>query len=112
MCAMKTCGAAAMRANAAWLVRIIAMLASTSPSRNFLTSAPAEKNRSPADRTTTARTSLGERVVDGAGERGHQLEVVGVRRRVVERDRADGALGLERDRHQATPPTTTDFSST
>ena len=44
MCAMKICGAAAIRLNAAWLTRIIAMFDSTSPSRNFFTSAPAEKN--------------------------------------------------------------------
>ena len=57
MCAMNTAGAAAIRLNAAWLTRIIAMLESTSPSRNFFTSAPAEKNFSLALRTITARTS-------------------------------------------------------
>ena len=43
--------------NAACDVRIISMFASTSPSRNFLTSAPAEKNFSLALRTITTRAS-------------------------------------------------------
>ena len=68
MCAMNTCGAAAIRRNAAWLVRIISMFASTSPSRNLLTSAPAEKNFSLALRTITTRASRGDRLVDRGRE--------------------------------------------
>src|SRR5947209_462833 len=63
MWAMKIWGAPAIRMNAAWLVRIIGMLASTSPSRNFFTSAPAEKNFSDPLRTNTARASEGQLVV-------------------------------------------------
>ena len=55
---MNTCGAAAIRANAAWLVRIISMFVSTSPSRNFFTSAPAEKNLALALWTSTTRVAL------------------------------------------------------
>ena len=54
---MNTCSAAAIRLNTAWLVRIISMFASTSPSRKRLTSAPAEKNFSLAELTTTTRAS-------------------------------------------------------
>jgi hypothetical protein len=57
MDAMNTCSAAAICLNAACEVRIIAMFASTSPARNFLTSAPAEKNFSFALRTMTTRAS-------------------------------------------------------
>ena len=66
--AMNTCSAAAIRVNAACDVRIISMFASTSPSRNFLTSAPAEKNFSLALRTITTRASERDRRVDVGGE--------------------------------------------
>ena len=54
---MNTCGAAAIRRNADWLTLIISMFALTSPSRNFLMSAPALKNFSLALWTITTRVA-------------------------------------------------------
>ena len=53
-------------------------------------SAPAQKKRSLALRTTTTRAvAIRGGLVDRGAELAHHLEVVGVGRRVVERDRAD-----------------------
>ena len=113
MYAMNTCGAAAIRRNAAWLTLIISMFAPTSPSRNFLMSAPAEKNFSLALWTIDDAGGADDGLVDRARELGHELEVVGVGRRLVERDEAERPVGCERDSHQyASPPTTTDLIST
>jgi hypothetical protein len=89
----------------------MAMLDSTSPSRNFLTSAPPQKNLSLALRTITARASL-DGLVDGVREGSHDLAVVEVRGQVVQGDEPDRALRGERHGHQASPPTTTLLSST
>ena len=66
------------------------MFASTSLARKRLTSAPALKNFSLALRTTTTRdVASAVRLADRVGELEHELDVVGVGGRVVERDRAD-----------------------